>query len=62
LKTCHCPGDPGWEGFKNRDKSEDLPDTYQFQGFREVRLRVITDSIPLFLKILNKVREKKGIA
>jgi hypothetical protein len=26
LITCHCLPVGGWEGFNNRDKSEDLPD------------------------------------
>jgi hypothetical protein len=27
MRTCHCSAKALWEGFKNRDKSEDLPDT-----------------------------------
>jgi hypothetical protein len=30
----------GWEGFKNRDKSEDLPDKTCVQSFREEKRRI----------------------
>jgi hypothetical protein len=39
-KSCHCSPAGGWEGFINRDKSEDLPCIFNIQSFREEKRRI----------------------
>jgi hypothetical protein len=45
-------GYQGWEGFKNRDKSEDLPDKAIFSAFGKKSAGSTNDSILVFLHIL----------
>jgi len=40
-----------WEGFRNRDKSEDLPEVSNIQSFREEKRRINVDS-PLLISAM----------